>query len=549
MVGYCRNNLRKSDSSGVDPDNATHYYYTFGALAQEYDEHLVSEIPADDFEFDYLRGFDGHVLRRRDVEGADPDRQPLKDLLASPLNLVNADDGVMSASTSGYTFDAWGESFAAGDAQGQPAEANHIRYHGAFAEEFVSPDDTDGVYRMGARHYSTVLGRYFQREPMTLVGLPSPANPLGVNAYLYSHNSPTTTSDISGLQTMNVSSGGNLYPPEKPEVMPYEPLPDPDPGMEGPDEFPGKPGMMAFQIPGGLSPWWDRRFPAMPLPDICMGINLPEPWMTPEQPPSGTPSIWDSLGGFMGSAGRALAGAGGGRPYGPGRQFINVSGGGSSGGRGGHGGGRRTGSRNKNGFHWERGTLNGQEGWVAVCPPGGVLCYGDEEGYHQEHVEPGSAMQITLNVSSETVEYVPPAMNTSGFWDAQVTAAKTQVWSEVFKFAKNVIFWCSLGLAAVTIFSGILAVHRASIFWARVYQGTLFSRWQWFTNNIFRMEANLWTFNIKTQLGPISLEWDLPHYHLPVSKIIPQLWKHHLPWEYGAWTKNMISWFKWLSGF
>jgi len=330
--------FRKSDSSGVDPDNATHYYYTFSALAQEYDEHPVSEVPEDELEFDYLRGFDGHVLRRRDVEDADPDRQPLKDLLASPLNLVNADDGEMSAGTSGYTFDAWGESFEAGDTQEQPAENNHIRYHGAFAEEFVSPNDTDGVYRMGARHYSTVLGRFFQREPMTLVGLPSPANPLGVNAYLYSHNSPTTTSDISGLQMMNVSSGGILYPPEKPEVMPYEPLPDPDPGMEVPEGFPNKSQLMGLKCPWSINPWWDRRFPAVPLPDICMGINLPGFWATPELPQG--PSIWDSLGGFMGSAERALAGAGGGRPYGPGRQFINVSGGGGGSSSGGGGLGR-----------------------------------------------------------------------------------------------------------------------------------------------------------------------------------------------------------------
>jgi len=289
--------FRKADSSGVTPTSATHYYYTFSALAQEYDEHPVSEVPEDELEFDYLRGFDGHVLRRRDVEDADPDRQPLKDLLASPLNLVNADDGVMSGSTSGYTFDAWGESFEAGDTQGQPSETNHIRYHGAFTEEFVSPNDTDGVYRMGARHYSTVLGRFFQREPMTLVGLPSPANPLGVNAYLYSHNSPTTKSDISGLQMVGAASTYNegiLYPPEKPEVIPYEPLPDPDPGFEGPDDFPGKPGMMEFRIPGWIRPPWDRRNPDIPLPPnpwgwSTMSLTIPDdpgpPGTSPMVPP------------------------------------------------------------------------------------------------------------------------------------------------------------------------------------------------------------------------------------------------------------------------
>ncbi len=308
--------FRKADTSGVDPDTATHYYYAFNALAQEYDMSITAV--NDDIEFDYLRGFDGHVLRRRDVEDGDPDRQPLKDLLASPLNLVNADDGEMSGTTSGYTFDAWGESFEAGDGQGQPAETNHIRYHGAFTEEFVSSDDTDGIYRMGARHYSTVLGRFFQREPMTLVGLPNPANPLGVNAYLYSHNSPTTMSDISGLATgMHAPySEGILYRPEKPrEPEPFVPMPDPDPGFEAPGDFPSKPGMMELQNPWGPPPWWDRRNPDIPLPNPGWTMIMPAPvdpgpGTTPLGPPPapGTPFInppknpWDGV--LMGASSR-----------------------------------------------------------------------------------------------------------------------------------------------------------------------------------------------------------------------------------------------------
>ena len=73
-----------------------------------------------------------------------------------------------------------------------------------------------------------------------------------------------------------------------------------------------------------------------------MGLDMPGSGIMPLPRAPGL-DIWENLAGFWESAGRALAGAGGGRPYGGRNRFVNVSGGGvgsTSGGGGGGGLGR-----------------------------------------------------------------------------------------------------------------------------------------------------------------------------------------------------------------
>jgi len=220
--------FRKADSDGIAPGSATHYYYAAGGLAQEYDETINVGLPVDDLEFDYLRGLGGGVLRGREIDGSDTDRPPVRDRIGSAMNLCKPEGDRMDAAA-GYVFDAWGESFNPGGGGSQPSSENHIRFHGAFAEDFLDDDDTSGIYRMGARHYSTVLGRFFQRDPLILCMPPNSQYPLSVNPYIYALNRPTYMTDALGwCATCGPDvSGGSYEPmPARPGTLPPELIDD-----------------------------------------------------------------------------------------------------------------------------------------------------------------------------------------------------------------------------------------------------------------------------------------------------------------------------------
>ena len=63
----------------------------------------------------------------------------------------------MLSEPAGYVADAWGESIAPGGSGTQPAEDDHLRFHGGFVEDFLSTGDGDVFYRMVVRRLASPL--------------------------------------------------------------------------------------------------------------------------------------------------------------------------------------------------------------------------------------------------------------------------------------------------------------------------------------------------------------------------------------------------------
>lgn len=195
--------------------SATHYYYKGGALVQEFDEMIVNHRPLDAIQWDYLRCVDGRVIRKRnhDTE-ADTDTLHITSPVGSTMNVFSPDATTFSTTSNGYIRNAEGEPLEIG----QYKATNHIQYHGGFLEDqkfHVTQPTTDEkrmFYRMGVRHYSTSLGRFMQRDPITFMREPGKMQPLSCNPYIYAYNNPVQMSDISGFQP----GGGGIMPNPSP---------------------------------------------------------------------------------------------------------------------------------------------------------------------------------------------------------------------------------------------------------------------------------------------------------------------------------------------
>uniref|UniRef100_UPI001CEC6394 RHS repeat-associated core domain-containing protein n=1 Tax=Streptomyces sp. NK08204 TaxID=2873260 RepID=UPI001CEC6394 len=69
----------------------------------------------------------------------------------------------------------------------------------------VGIDDTaSGLTHIGAREYDQDSGRFLSADPLIDI-----TDPLQMNGYAYSRNSPISQSDPTGLKPMFDSSGGN----------------------------------------------------------------------------------------------------------------------------------------------------------------------------------------------------------------------------------------------------------------------------------------------------------------------------------------------------
>ncbi|MBU1023958.1 hypothetical protein KKB99_06715 [bacterium] len=93
----------------------------------------------------------------------------------------------------------------------EPTTENHIQYHGGFLEdkEFHTSEanqERGYFYRMGVRHYSPMLGRFLQKDPMTISRPPKTRSPLSANPYTYALNQPLQLRDITGLWWDNPSA-------------------------------------------------------------------------------------------------------------------------------------------------------------------------------------------------------------------------------------------------------------------------------------------------------------------------------------------------------
>jgi RHS repeat-associated protein len=212
--------FRKEEYSWDDPNwdlvSATHYYYKGGSLVQEFDEMIdpVTHRPKNQIQWDYLRGVDGRVIRKRNhTIQADTDTLHVTSPVGSTMDVFSPDTTTPSTTPNGYIRTAEGEPIEIA----QYGDENHIQYHGGFVEDKNMHETSPTVekrmfYRMGVRHYSTSLGRFMQRDPITFMREPGKMQPLSCNPYIYAHNNPVQMSDISGFQP----GGGGIMPNQSP---------------------------------------------------------------------------------------------------------------------------------------------------------------------------------------------------------------------------------------------------------------------------------------------------------------------------------------------
>jgi RHS repeat-associated protein len=238
--------FRKEEYNGSDPNwvlvSATHYYYKGGALMQEFDEMIdvITHRPKNQIQWDYLRGADGRVIRKRnhDTE-ADTDTLHITSPVGSTMDVFSPDATTFSTTSNGYIRNAEGEPVEYVEPVNLTLnnDVNHIQYHGGFVEDKNMHETSPTVekrmfYRMGVRHYSTSLGRFMQRDPITFMREPGKMQPLSCNPYIYAHNNPVQMSDISGYAPMGSGTGGcgNCgdvgFVPPPPELHPSEITPE-----------------------------------------------------------------------------------------------------------------------------------------------------------------------------------------------------------------------------------------------------------------------------------------------------------------------------------
>jgi RHS repeat-associated protein len=189
-------------------ESAVHYYYQGGEMVQEFDEMLEGEpeiqTPIDAINWDYLRGYHGEVIRRREVDGETyTDMLQVVDHQGSVKQEASPDVSGTVGASNGYATHAEGEPLPIE----QPSDiANHIQFHGGILEDsnIHTNPATDGemgyFYRMGVRHYSPGLHRFIQRDPLSYIRVPGRSTPLSLNPYVYGMNRPDQLSDVSGYQ-------------------------------------------------------------------------------------------------------------------------------------------------------------------------------------------------------------------------------------------------------------------------------------------------------------------------------------------------------------
>ncbi len=102
-------------------------------------------------------------------------RHYVRDALGSTIALTD-DTGV---TTTTYTYDAFGNTTASGEASDNP-----FQYTGR-------ENDGTGLYYYRARYYSPEMHRFINEDPIRLRG--------GINYYRYVHNNPINKSDPYGL--------------------------------------------------------------------------------------------------------------------------------------------------------------------------------------------------------------------------------------------------------------------------------------------------------------------------------------------------------------
>jgi RHS repeat-associated protein len=197
-------------------ESAVHYYYQGGEVVQEFDEMLEgepeSQTPIDEINWDYLRGYHGEVIRRREVDGETyTDMLQVVDYQGSVKQEASPDVSGTVGASNGYADHAEGEPLPIE----QPSDiANHIQFHGGILEDsnIHTNPVTDGemgyFYRMGVRHYSPGLHRFIQRDPLSYIRVPGRSTPLSLNPYIYGMNRPDQLSDVSGYQ----AGPGNVVP-------------------------------------------------------------------------------------------------------------------------------------------------------------------------------------------------------------------------------------------------------------------------------------------------------------------------------------------------
>jgi RHS repeat-associated protein len=177
-------------------------------MVQEFDEMLEGEpeiqTPIDAINWDYLRGYHGEVIRRREVDGETyTDMLQVVDHQGSVKQEASPDVSGTVGASNGYATHAEGEPLPIE----QPSDiANHIQFHGGILEDsnIHTNPVTDGemgyFYRMGVRHYSPGLHRFIQRDPLSYIRVPGRSTPLSLNPYIYGMNRPDQLSDVSGYQ-------------------------------------------------------------------------------------------------------------------------------------------------------------------------------------------------------------------------------------------------------------------------------------------------------------------------------------------------------------
>ena len=88
-----------------------------------------------------------------------------------------------------YSYDAYGQMTS----MSSNTTANPWRFASAY-------QDGTGLYKMGARYYDPLIGRFTQQDPIF-----KPLDPTSWNRYAYAGDDPVNNADPSGMCTLGIS--------------------------------------------------------------------------------------------------------------------------------------------------------------------------------------------------------------------------------------------------------------------------------------------------------------------------------------------------------